>query len=503
MSDPTASHVDSDLLNDFNRFISKHTGLNFSKNRLGELVSGIHQAAEEFGFDDPVECIKWLMSGSLTRNQIDTLSSFLTIGETYFFREKESFQHLENSIISRILRDKSKTGNPVIRIWSAACSSGEEPYSIAMLLDRNRKRLEGWSISILATDINVSALQKAKKGVYSNWAFRDNPDWVKEHYFSKIEGNLYQISDRIKEMVEFEYLNLAENCYPSLITNTNAIDIIFCRNVLMYFLPKISQAVIQRFYLSLVMGGTIVVGPTDAFHILNIRGFKRDENSTSVFTKIDPEGADRVTRESANVEPVEPMLPKSGGAFFPPKKKYVYKQRQARFNNTDKDLEEALKDYRLGDYKKVIQRLDTELPADPIGINKGSRFNLLARVYANLGQLEDALKWCDKALDVEKLNAETYYLKSTILQEENRLEEALTVLRKCIYLNPDYILAHYTLGNIYRSKGNDSDARRSFKNALDLLEKMDTDDVVSSEEMLTAGRLKMIIQSSFKMSDGN
>ena len=184
------------------------------------------------------------------------------MGETYFFRERRAFEILEQSLLPGLIAARRKTEKR-LRFWSAGCSTGEEPYSLAILLDKLIPDLKDWNVTILATDINTGALRKAEEGIYSDWSFRDNPPWFKEHYFEKVDGNHHRLLPRIRKMVTFSYLNLSEDHYPALQNNTNAMDFIFCRNVLMYFAPGQIGLTVERFHRSLLDGGCLIVSPVE------------------------------------------------------------------------------------------------------------------------------------------------------------------------------------------------------------------------------------------------
>ena len=127
--------VSDALLTGFSKFIENSIGLHFEKNRRRDLESKIGYVAKEFGFENAEYCIEWLMSSPLTKSQIETLASYLTIGETYFFREKKSFDALENHILKELIHSR-RENEKQLRIWSAGCATGEEPYSIAILLSK-------------------------------------------------------------------------------------------------------------------------------------------------------------------------------------------------------------------------------------------------------------------------------------------------------------------------------------------------------------------------------
>ncbi len=175
-----------------NDFLEQHLGLNFNESRWPELERGIRLAAAEFEFPDPEACIRWLTDSptKLSKKQIEILSTHLTIGETYFFREPETFDVLGNHILPQLSR--TSAGKPrSLRIWSAACSTGEEAYSIAILLDQKKELVKDWNISILATDINLKSLEKARNGTYTEWSFREIPGRIKPDYFIPHPNNTY------------------------------------------------------------------------------------------------------------------------------------------------------------------------------------------------------------------------------------------------------------------------------------------------------------------------
>lgn len=250
------------LLSQLSEFVAARMGLRFPKERWRDLERGIRSAAPELGFEDTPPCIHWLLSAPLTKSQIEILAGHLTVGETYFFRDKKVFEILEQPILPEFLRLR-QASEKRLRIWSAGCCTGEEPYSIAMLLDKLIPDLKDWNITILATDINPRFLQKASEGVYSEWSFRDVPLWIKERYFKRKKEGFFEIIPAIKQWVMFSYLNLAEDTYPSLSNNTHAMDMIFCRNVLMYFDTERAKKVIQNLFKSLVDDGWLIVSPSE------------------------------------------------------------------------------------------------------------------------------------------------------------------------------------------------------------------------------------------------
>src|SRR3989338_3482902 len=176
--------ISKQLLSQLSELITPLMGLYFPETRWSDLERGIISAARELGFADIEAFITWLGSTPLTKNHVEILANHITVGETYFFRDKESFQVIENRILPELLRSRRESEKR-LRIWSAGCCTGEEPYSIAILLSRMIPDLRDWNISILATDINARFLEKASRGVYSEWSFRDAPPGIRETFFRK------------------------------------------------------------------------------------------------------------------------------------------------------------------------------------------------------------------------------------------------------------------------------------------------------------------------------
>ena len=195
-------------------FLAQQIGLHFPKERWSDLKRKIAAAAPAFGAPDAESCAQRLLSAPLTRNQIEILASHLTVGETYFLREKKSFDLLEQQIFPELLRARAGAERR-LRVWSAGCCSGEEPYSLAILLDRLIPGFRDWNITLLATDINPEFLRKAADGVYGEWSFRDAPAWLRERYFKKRKNGRFEIDPHIRNRVTFSYLNLAEDVYRS------------------------------------------------------------------------------------------------------------------------------------------------------------------------------------------------------------------------------------------------------------------------------------------------
>ncbi|MFA6401953.1 MAG: CheR family methyltransferase [Salinivirgaceae bacterium] len=476
-----------DTISQLSAFITTNLALNFPKERWADLERNIKTAAKEFGYNDVQEFIRFIITSPLTRESIEILAANLTVNETYFWREPQTFEALEQVIIPKLIHKKQK-GEKRIRIWSAGCSTGEEPYSIAIALNRTIPDIKEWDISIIATDINPRIFHKAKAGEYGQWSFRGAPQWLKDDYFVKKPNHRFEIIPRIKDMVKFEYLNLAEDIYPSVLNNTNAMDIIYCRNVLMYFTQDRFRQVVRGLYNSLVQGGYLVVSASE-LSMQNFPDFVPINISGMMLYQKDTPKVKKHSDFPLYGTSVEPVL------FKPlPKPHEIGKEAFVPAGIQEQIVpvyEESLKPYLQGNYPSATGKLSKteQTPEEQL---------LLIKDYANRGKLTEALKLCEKAIAANKTDLRLHYLYATILKENNRFDDAIASLKRAIYLDTDFILAYYSLGNIYQQRGNVKSAKKQYQTVITLLNNHNRDDIIFESEGLTTGRFREIINASLQ-----
>lgn len=512
--DKTTKNIPHHRLSQLSELIASEMGLYFPQNRWKDLERRIASAAREFDFVDIEEFSKWLIMSPLTKRHIGMLANHLTVGETYFFREKESFRVLEEHVLPELIHSKQKNERR-LRIWSAGCSTGEEPYSIAILLDKMIADLKDWNITILATDINTRALRRMPESLFTEWSFRGTPPWVKERYFKMTREGLYEIIPAIKKMVVFDYLNLAEDIYPSLLNNTNAMELILCRNVLMYFTPERAKKVFRRFYNSLVDGGWLLTGPIEALKSLSSQFVTVNFPGAILYRKGKPEiheiqqqtgewmgGWEKSENREAEINTIDslipplpdviPLSPDATTFRFPESTKSFVEEDQNKIDLLPASYKEAFIMFESGRYAKAAETLE-ELHLS--GQSNPKITALLARACANQGRLDNALKWCEKAIASERLNPSYHYLLATILLELGRLDDTITSLKRALYLDHNFVLAYFVLGNIMSRQENFKASTKYLKNASDLLAAYSPDEKLPESEGLTAGRLREIIDS--------
>jgi len=199
----------------------------------------------------------------------------LTTNETYFFREAYQLKAFTDEIIPELLKVKSANGNRSLRIWSAGCSTGEEPYTIAMLM-LGLKELHGWDIEIIGTDISQRVLQLARRGIYGKSSFRATDEYYLNRFFHEQDDG-FRINEEVRGLVNISHLNLFDTHRMIML---GKMDLIFCRNVIIYFDIAAKKRVVESFHNSLCNGGFLLLGHSESLMnittMFTLRHFKND-----------------------------------------------------------------------------------------------------------------------------------------------------------------------------------------------------------------------------------
>lgn len=498
-----------DELSRLSECITKQVGLNYPRERWSDMEREIQAAAGDFEFADVHACVEWLLASPLSKHQVEVLARHLTVGETYFFREKPSFEFFGKHILPELLR--LRTGGRRIRIWSAGCASGEEPYSIAILLDRLAGKEAPRRASILATDINPRALAKAEEGVYGDWSFRGVPPSLKQTYF-RPEGRRYRIRQRIRKQVWFSYLNLAEDAYPSLPNGTNAMDVIFCRNVLMYFSPRQARKVVRKFHRALVEGGWLLVSPCEASPALLAEFTPHHYPGIIVYRKQSPAAAGTAPEWFSLPRSREPAPPAESGLAppsaaedspAPPPRDLVAAHAGNRQGPQGAWSCEKAEDAQREARQVPLAGATQPSPNVPhISGSGGDSLAAVALALANQGRLAEAMAQCERAIETNKLHSSYHYLKATILLEQGACEEARQALKRTVYLDPDFVLAYLSLSNLARQQNDGAASRRYLRIVQRLLSTRDREERLPEWEGMTAGRLLEIVEAQLDAPGG-
>lgn len=241
----------------FRDFVYEYCGIFFREEVKYLLERRLNVRLREHALDSFNEYYRYLRYSPSRSRELEEIVELLTTNETYFFREEYQLKAFSEEILPEII--KERTGSKRLRIWSAGCSTGEEAYTIAILLCESSE-LNDWNVEIFANDISRKVIQRARKGVYGKSSFRSIGDAFHSKYFRSQGGN-YIVSDELRSLVSFGQLNLLDDEMLQLI---GRVDVIFCRNVLIYFDKSARLRVLRTFYDKLNGHGYLLLGHSES-----------------------------------------------------------------------------------------------------------------------------------------------------------------------------------------------------------------------------------------------
>jgi len=457
--------------------VRRRTGLVFSEARRSAFEAALVRATHRAKTRAPEVYLARLDAEPAL---LDDLVAEITVGETYFFREPQQFAVIRNQVIPALL-SRWPRDRPV-RAWSAGCATGEEPYTLAIVL--REQQLEGAG-HIVATDLSRAALAQARRARYTRWSLRGVPDQVVRTYFEYVDDR-FALAPAVRDAVEFRYLNLAEDTYPSLPTGIWGMDLILCRNVLIYFDPETVARVARRLMDSLSDDGWLLLGASDPALsdlvpcdvVVTGAGLAYRRPGRGVASPPGPLS----TAWRGGTEVGLPPLPEpvASAPSSPPPAPLP------RTEPAPAAPEDAAGAYAERDYERAAElagRFVQRDGSDPL------RWIVLVRALANRGELDAAGQAGAAALGRHRTSAELVYLHAVLLAESGRYVDAAAAARRALYLDRGLVVAHLALGGALARLGDTGGARRAFRNAERLLATMSPEGIVPASDGEPAGRL--------------
>jgi len=435
-----AASLSEDDLDRFERLIETRSGIVFNeKNRplLGDALAAAMKASLS---QNPEELLAKIVDPHDT-SALEVVVSTLTPGETYFFRNRPHFDALEKHILPALVERRSNA--KCLRIWSAGCSTGEEAYSIAIVLHRVIADIDKWNVTVLGTDINVDALSAAGRGVYSEWSFRGSTDDFRTRYFDRVE-NGWLLKDHLRRIVTLTSHNLMTDPYPSYETNTAAMDVIFCRNVTIYFNKTVTRRITSQFYDALLDGGWLFAGHAESSDFIDSRFTTATFPDAVAHRKNVSRGhAVKIGHPSANHSngPAKNgQSPQRAGAMAaPPAPRGVRKPHELATADASGGRE------KLAPARVLLQQ---------------------ARKALEIGQLAGARKLAHQAIEKNALLAEAHYILGVVCDREADPEGALQHLRKCLCVDRLFLPGHLAMAEVLLRIGRKPEARRALENVV-------------------------------------
>jgi chemotaxis protein methyltransferase CheR len=458
------------ILNHIKNLISAQTGLSLREQEeepLRDIVRGRMSALKLSSLEEYYEL---LSTGENSRREQEQLAILLTTGETYFFRDSGQFTLLKDKILPELIELRKSVCT--LRIWSAACSSGEEAYSLAMLLDELLNDQSRWSIMILGSDVNDLALDKARHGAYSEWSFRATDDARRQCYFQR-HGNAWVLDRRIRDRVTFRNVNMLADTFPNAASELIEMDLILCRNLFIYMLPGMVSRVTDKLTETLAEGGYLLTGHGElyAHHLGKLR------------TRIFPES---IVYQKVS-DPISPPFFPFQPACLPPR---------ASGNLIPDAKTEKVTPPPIAPEEPVAAK-ETGIACKDAGSDAMQQ----AWTYANQGQPEKAASCCREMIAANPLDAEPYYLSALLAQERGDTGEAKVLLKKTIYLLPTFAAAYLELGDLYERENNGVQAIKMRTTALGLLKDLPPDLPVKLYGDSTAQEILEYVQQLIKLPD--
>jgi chemotaxis protein methyltransferase CheR len=247
--------------------VYKVSGIYKAEEKLYLLADGCARRMKQLAVNTPREYWDQLTVGPGRDGELRHLLNEITIGETSLFRSQPQLDALRKVILPELVQEKTKKITKRLRIWSAGCSTGEEPYTLAMnMLEESERLLKGWTVEILATDLNDRSVETAKEGIYGDYAIRNTSELYRRKYFTQVGEKKLQVRPEVKKLISFSRLNLQDD---SKVLFMKGMDIIFCCNVLIYFDGFSKTKVITHFFSNLNFGGYFFLGTSESLMKLN------------------------------------------------------------------------------------------------------------------------------------------------------------------------------------------------------------------------------------------
>jgi chemotaxis protein methyltransferase CheR len=478
----------------FRGLVAERLGLHFDDGKLDYLADVLQRRMQETGCRHFSAYRNRIAPFAGDRNEIGALAEQLTVGETYFFRYWEHFRALADVVIPG--RTRARGGDRRLRMLSAGCASGEEPYSLAMLVRERFPDFGSWDIEICGFDVNSSVIARARRARYSQWSLRETPNDLRAEHF-QAHGGDFELKEAVRSAVRFEERNLVEP--DPAFWRRNAFDIIFCRNVLMYFTTEVMRAVIARMADSLMPGGFLFLGHAETlrcvsqeFHLCHTHGTfyyqRREADETERPILVSSEGV-----KDGTYSPNPPELPEPNDSWFSAIRRAserITNLTQARNGNGGKGSSapapvphvakpslprlperalalELLRKERFSEAAELLRILPPEAKAD------SDTQLLIAVLLTNGGNLGEAERVCRNVLNLDELNAGAHYLMALCREHTGDQAAAVQHDETAAYLDPAFAMPHLHLGLIAKRTGDTEAARREFGRALQLLDRED------------------------------
>ncbi len=443
MIDRTTSAVDR-----FRLALQRGLGFAADPSRSSEIVRALDERSSARGLDRDAY-VRELETSAPSDPEWMAIAERLTVGETYFFRGKDQLR-----VFSEVVAPSLSRQGGALRVLSAGCASGEEPYTLAMLAADH-----GWALDILGVDVNPAAISRARAGIYREWSFREAPAEIRRHF--EVRANTFALCDRLRNAVRFEVRNIVED--DASFWSPGAFDVIFCRNVLMYFAPTVQRAIVSRFARALAPGGYLFVGHAESLRELS-GAFELCTTHEAFYYRLPTPGlpAGRTNGDPGDGTWVDAIRLSTDRISLLVGAEHVEPDSASGVENLGA---KALELFRREKFAELVDLLSPDRAADDVDL-----LVLRATALLNRRAVEEAKAACRRALALDDASAAAHYLSALCEEQSGDLEAALRHDRAAIYLDPAFAMPHLHVALLARRAGDRAVARRETALARRLLE---------------------------------
>jgi chemotaxis protein methyltransferase CheR len=475
------SVLDPTDVEQFRTVVTSHLGLQYEDGKLDYLADVMRQRLKSAGrarFDSYSAYLGHLQASPKGSAEWRALADELTVNETFFFRNPDNFLALAELVLPERIRAKAQTKQ--LRILSAGCSSGDEPYSLAIMVREALPDLQDWDVKIIGIDINPAILLKASKARYSEWSLRATSEDVRGRYF-RSEGADFVLAPEIQKMVSFEERNLVDE--DPLFWRSLDCDLVFCRNVLMYFTPDTARGVVRRISQSLLPRGYLFLGHaetlrgiTPEFHLCHTHGTFYYQQRDVCDATATATGAAPLAEHAENLLPAVIESTANWVDVIQQAATRIATLADARTRLPDPvavtapprawDLSlvlEAVRQERFADALELIGSLPADSHEDPDALL------LRAVLLTNHARINESEEVCCRLLALDELNAGAHYLMALCREHDGDASGAIEHGLTAIYLDTSFAMPHLHLGILAKRSGDSVTAQRELGHALVLL----------------------------------
>lgn len=433
----SAVRNDERLWQDAAALVESALGLHFPPGARSQLERGFAAAGRDLGCDDGRRCAQRLLAAPHDRAGLRALAQRLTIGETYFYRDPWALEAISREVLAPLIAARCR-GERRLSLWSAGCSSGEETYTLAALVHRLLPQRAGWDIAIVGSDVNASALRRAEAGVYDRWSLRKAPAWMMGNCLEALPDGRHRVRPALRALVRFAVANLVDAGGDSAPVRS-PVDLIVCRNVLMYLSPAQAAVAIERLRRHLTTGGWLVLSDTEV--------------AAQPWPGFDLVIAGRATllrrRAEAPSTAAAPATPPAAA----------------------RDAPVARATGKAGSAAAQAAHIED---------------------LADAGRLKEALHCCAAALAEHPGHALLHCLHGMVLSEQGQAAAARQSLQQALALDPGLALAHFALGALARAAEQDTLAQQHYAHARQSLARLPQDAPLAGSR-LSARQLTQVL----------